>query len=158
MVDLTQLYSHSSKQLALLEQGRQAMRVIAKEIRVANNILYPGYPPPGNLPNTATRIVFDRPDGELWWVNIGLFPKNLTYTYDSINKRITRISDTQILVPLVDNVEAFSISRDSHNLIEISITLDNGTGRPLTLSTSAQPRGYDCAPGDPKNEVANDCA
>jgi len=142
MMDTAQVYSNSAKQLELMEQGRQAIRMIAKEVRVANDISFPSYPLPGNPPNNSDSIRFDRPAGELWWVNQGKFPTNLTYAYDVPEKRVTRVSDHQIEVPLVDNVTDFSISRDSYNLITISITLDNGSGRPLTLITSAQPRGF----------------
>ncbi len=134
-VDLALLYSSTQKQTELLQDARRTMRLLTREIISAGEIVDPPRPAIGAPLNTANRIQFER-------TYRGVNPKDVTFEFDSVDKRITRVADIHMLVPLVDNVTSFVVKRDGYNLIRLEVVFDNGVSKPITLITAVRPRGF----------------
>ena len=134
-VDLALLYSSAKKQTELLQDARRTMRLLRREIISSGEIIDPPRPAVGAPLNTANRIQFER-------TYRGVNPKDVTFEFDGVNKRITRVADIQMLVPLVENVVSFVVKRDGFNLIRLEVEFDNGVSKPITLVTAVRPRGF----------------
>lgn len=139
LVDSMRIYTMTVNQKILLDEGKLALERMCRDIRDAQDILYPAASNSGNyIRFTRTNATSLDSTTEIIRFQLTLQPDG-TYTLQKV-KNDTGPPTANLASNVRDNVNDFIVTRDAGNEIQLYLRLSLATDENVTLQTKVYPK------------------
>ena len=141
LADSLRIYTMTVNQKTLLDEGKLALERMCRDIRDAQNILYPNASASGNYVRfTRTNATAPSQDSanEIIRFQLALQPDG-TYTLQKV-KNDTGPPTADLASNVRNNVSDFTVTRDAGNEIQLYLKLSLISGENVTLQTKVYPK------------------
>jgi prepilin-type N-terminal cleavage/methylation domain-containing protein len=139
LVDSMRIYSMTVKQKTLLDEGKLALERMCRDIRDAQDILYPAASNSGNyIRFRRTNATSLDSTNEIIRFRLALQADG-TYTLQKV-KNDTGPPTANLASSVRDNVNDFIVTRDAGNEIKLYLRLSLASGENVTLQTRVYPK------------------